>query len=126
MRHLPARTCPPPKQTRGSAYAGFYIYSASYADCAALQDITTVTVRLSAQWRAIERSSGADCEDAEKKLRTRGTRAMLPTLPAVTEWSLVFERSGSACVVVSPCSWQVLMVSDRYLQLLKQPRERAI
>jgi two-component system, cell cycle sensor histidine kinase and response regulator CckA len=48
---------------------------------------------------------------------------MSPTLPAAPEWSLLFERAGCACVVMSPGSWEVLAVSDRYLQLLTQQRE---
>jgi two-component system cell cycle sensor histidine kinase/response regulator CckA len=48
---------------------------------------------------------------------------MLQTLRVAPNWSLVFERSGCACAVLLPNSWELVMVTDRYLQLLKQPRE---
>jgi signal transduction histidine kinase len=46
--------------------------------------------------------------------------AQLPWSPE--EWGLLFQASGSACLVMLPSTWQVLVASDRYLQLLRQPR----
>ena len=51
---------------------------------------------------------------------------MLQTLPAEMESSLLFERSGCACAIVLPGSWQVLAVTERYLEILQQPRDLVV
>lgn len=47
---------------------------------------------------------------------------MSQSLPPDSVLSRVLQHSGCACLVLTPTAWEVLMVTDRYLQLLDQPR----